>query len=94
MFVYASIELAPPDGGGTPRLAVPVQAVARVEGRDVVFVASGERSFDIRPVVLGPASGDWIEVHSGLTEGEPIAVSGVFTLKSEVLKGGLQEHDH
>jgi cobalt-zinc-cadmium efflux system membrane fusion protein len=65
-----------------------------VEGQDVVFVEAGERAFEVRPIELGMTAGDWVEVRSGLSAGETIAVSGVFTLKSEVLKGGLEEHDH
>jgi len=94
MFVYASIEGQRAEGGATVSLAVPTTAVASVEGRDVVFVESAERTLEVRPVALGETSGDWIEIRSGLTEGESIAVSGVFALKSEVLKGGLEEHHH
>ena len=94
MFVYASIEGQDSDGVVPIVLAVPVASVTSVEGRDVVFVESGERTFELRPVEVGESSGGWIEVRSGLAEGESIAVSGVFTLKSEVLKGGLEEHHH
>jgi cobalt-zinc-cadmium efflux system membrane fusion protein len=94
MFVYASIEGRSGAGVAPPRLAVPTKAVASVEGRDIVFVQSAERSFEVRTVELGETSGDWVEIVSGLSEKEPIAVTGVFTLKSEVLKGGLEEHHH
>jgi cobalt-zinc-cadmium efflux system membrane fusion protein len=94
MFVYASIEGRTEDGDVPRRLAVPVNAVASVERRDVVFVQTAERTFELRPVELGETSGDWVEIRSGLSAGESIAVAGVFTLKSEVLKGGLEEHHH
>jgi cobalt-zinc-cadmium efflux system membrane fusion protein len=94
MFVYASIEEADEDGGETPRLAIPPSAVAKVDGRDVVFVQTAERTFEPRPVALGQATLDWVAVRSGLAEGETIAMEGVFILKSELLKGGLEEHDH
>ena len=94
MFVYASIEGRARGGLAPSSLAVPTAAAASVKGQDVVFVQSAERTFELRPVVLGEASGDWVEIRSGLTEGESIAVSGVFTLKSEALKGGLEEHHH
>jgi len=94
MFVYASIEGQSPEGGETAHLAVPTTAAANVNGEDVVFVQTDERTFELRPVVLGTASGEWIEVRSGLVAGESIAVVGVFTLKSELLKGGLAEHHH
>lgn len=94
MFVYASIEGKGSDETAEPRLAVPKDAVAAVEDRDVVFVQVEERTFEMRPVVLGAASGERVEILSGLAEGEIIAVSGVFTLKSEAQKGGLEEHHH
>ena len=45
-------------------------------------------------MVIGGRSQDWVEIRSGLTAGEMIAVEGAFTLKSEILKGGLEGHDH
>jgi cobalt-zinc-cadmium efflux system membrane fusion protein len=94
MFVYASIETRGRDTDDTQRLAVPVAAVANVDGRDIVFVQAADRTFELRPVVLGDVSQDWMEIRSGLTEGEKIAVEGVFILKSEMLKGGLEGHGH
>ena len=94
MFVYASIEVLSDDGAAALRLAVPTTAVASVEGRDIVFVQAARHAFEMRPVVLGDSDGDWVEIRSGLTEGESIVVSGVFTLKSEALKGGLEGHHH
>jgi len=94
MFVYATIEAEPEDPASSPRLAVPAQAVTDLEGSSVVFVLVQERSFEIRPVVLGQTVGEWVEIRMGLEEGEPIAVSGVFTLKSEVEKGDLEGHEH
>ena len=94
MFVYASIAADTGEQAGMAQLAVPVAAVAKVEGRDVVFVQTGEHEFELRPVVVGESDGEWFAVQSGLMEGESIAVAGVFVLKSEVLKGGLEEHQH
>jgi cobalt-zinc-cadmium efflux system membrane fusion protein len=94
MFVYASIETASGAGTPPPVVAIPRPAVTRVGDQDVVFVQESDRTFVLRQVGLGTASQDWVEIYSGLTEGEVIAVEGVFTLKSEVLKGGLEGHDH
>jgi hypothetical protein len=35
-----------------------------------------------------------VGIRTGLSEGELVAVEGTFTLKSEILKEGLAEHDH
>jgi cobalt-zinc-cadmium efflux system membrane fusion protein len=94
MFVYATIEVQTEDGASAPRLAVPVAAVAEMDGSAVVFVQVEERSFEIRSIDTGESAGEWVEVRSGLTEGESIAVAGIFTLKSEVQKGGLEGHEH
>lgn len=99
MFVYAHLE-SRSEQRAAPVLAVPEAAVTRIEGQDVVFVVSGERSFEVRMVEVKPPHGSfgdyggWVEVVSGLTEGERLATRGVFTLKSEALKGGLAEHHH
>jgi cobalt-zinc-cadmium efflux system membrane fusion protein len=94
MFVYADIEAGHGHDSTDPHLAAPREAITSIDGRDVVFVETTERSFEIRPVVLGENDSDWVEIHSGLTAGEKIAISGVFTLKSEAQKGGLEEHHH
>jgi cobalt-zinc-cadmium efflux system membrane fusion protein len=94
MFVYASIEAGGAEELATPRLAVPAAAVVNLRGQSVVFVRAHERSFELREVLLGQTSGQAVEIRSGLNEGESIAVSGVFTLKSELLKGGLEGHEH
>lgn len=94
MFVYASIEAGSGSRNEAARLSVPVSAVANVDGRNVVFVQTAERTFEPRSVTLGGASQEWVEIRSGLSAGETIAVEGVFTLKSEILKGGLEEHGH
>ena len=94
MFVYATIEARTHGEPATPQLAVPAAAVVKVQGRNVVFVEAADQSFEVRHVEIGEADDDWVEARSGLKEGELIAVTGVFVLKSELLKGDLAEHDH
>jgi macrolide-specific efflux system membrane fusion protein len=48
-------------------LAVPTKAVKREQGRNVVYVAG-----QARPVRLGWKDGPWVEVASGLAEGEEV----------------------
>jgi len=94
MFVYARIEAEKGEEPGGPVLAVPEKAMTRLEGRHVVFVETADRQFELREVSPGQIGPDWVEIRSGLSEGERIAVAGVFVLKSEVLKGGLEGHQH
>jgi len=94
MFVYATIEAEPARETELMRPTVPVRAIAEIDGASAVFVRVDERTFEIRKIAVGRTVGEWAEVRSGLEEGEPIAVSGVFTLESEIQKGGLEGHEH
>jgi len=64
-------------------VAVPVDAVATLDGRTVVFVP-GRAPDTFRPqgVDVGRRAGRYVEVLAGLAEGAALAVSGAFTLKS------------
>jgi cobalt-zinc-cadmium efflux system membrane fusion protein len=66
-------------------LAVPDSAIVRHEGRIFVFVATGPAEFTPRDITVGLSVDPWVEVKSGLVEGDRIAVSGTFVLKSELL---------
>ena len=85
--MYAALTLS----AGEPRdlLAVPSRAVQEVRGRPIVFVRTTEGSFERRDVALGPEDEGWVEVRSGLKEGEAVATTGSFLLKSELLKGTM-----
>lgn len=73
-------------------VAVPDNAVQRIDGRDCVFVEEGD-GFVARGVVLGKTDGQWMEIVSGLNPGEPYAFRGGFVLKSELQKSEAG-HEH
>ena len=73
-------------------IAVPENAIQRIEGRDCVFVQEDD-GFLARPVVLGKTDGQWIEIVSGLKAGEPFVFGGSFILKSELQKSEAG-HEH
>lgn len=79
--LYGSVELT---GRSDERpVTVPVDAVATLDGRTVVFVpGDGGTSFRPEDVQLGRRSGGYLEVLAGVSEGAAIATSGAFTLKS------------
>lgn len=93
--LFGSIELI---GGSADErvLVVPVDAIATLDGQTVVFVPADEPdTFRPQPIVLGRRAGGFFEVRSGLVEGEPLAISGSFTLKSALRSGELSEgHAH
>jgi Cu(I)/Ag(I) efflux system membrane fusion protein/cobalt-zinc-cadmium efflux system membrane fusion protein len=80
MFGNAVIAGAPRPGA----IAIPTDAVIRSGTRTVAVVALGEGHFEPRDIELGLDSGDgWLEVLSGLKEGEDVVVSSQFLIDSE-----------
>lgn len=89
--LFGSIELV---GGSADErvLALPVDAVATVDGQTAVFVPADEAdTFKLAPVLLGRRAGGFFELQKGLEEGATIAVSGAFTLKSALKSSELSE---
>lgn len=60
---------------------VPAAAVTNIEGRDVVFVASG-RGYRPRPVVTGGTADGATVILSGVRPGEQVVSSGTSALKA------------
>ncbi|GAB5550105.1 MAG: hypothetical protein SangKO_098650 [Sandaracinaceae bacterium] len=63
-------------------LSVPLAAVAYDGDRAMVFVQTGPRTFEQRPVELGAPSEETAPVLSGLASGDRVAVTNVFDLKA------------
>ncbi len=67
--------------------SVPDTAVTRIGEHDAVFVRLDPETFAVRPVSLGRRGEAAYEVLEGLKPGEEIATTGVFFLKSALLRG-------
>lgn len=67
-------------------LLIPQTAVIYVDGKPTVFVAETETRARAVPVRLGATDGDRYEVLEGLAQGQLVATSGVFALKSELFR--------
>jgi len=75
-------------------VAVPRTALQMLEGQNIVFVED-EEGFRLRSVTLGRAGRDYIEIVTGLCQGERYVSQGGFTLKAELGKdsfGGGHAH--
>jgi Cu(I)/Ag(I) efflux system membrane fusion protein len=70
---------------GAPRkgLRIPQDALVDTGAEQMVFVALGDGKFQPRLVHVGEASGDSVEVVSGLTEGEEVVTRANFLVDSE-----------
>jgi len=62
-------------------LAVPEGALVMREDQKTVYVVAGENRVMQKVLKLGDAAGGWVEVLSGVTEGERIIVAGQHKLK-------------
>lgn len=78
--MYANVELKVPLG---VRLAVPRDAVLETGERKILFLHHGGGKLEWREVVTGLRAEDWVEVTSGLTEGEHVVASATFLIDSE-----------
>ena len=85
-FVTAAIAI---DERATAVVA-PFSAIQTVEGHKAVFVRTKD-GFEKRDVVLGQRDGQSVEIVTGLTAGETIAVSNTFSLKAELSKPGEED---
>jgi cobalt-zinc-cadmium efflux system membrane fusion protein len=63
-------------------LVVPAGAVQTMDGESVVFVRSGADQFSRRAVTTGAEADGLVEIAGGLAEGDVVATSGAFLLKS------------
>jgi len=67
-------------------MVVPAEAVHKIEGRSIVFLANPDGSFEAKEVVTGEAIDDDIEIKSGIPQERNVVSEGSFVLKSEYLK--------
>jgi cobalt-zinc-cadmium efflux system membrane fusion protein len=72
-------------------VVVPLSAVQKIEGRDVVFVEQGG-GFEMAPVTLGRRDRAAVEVTSGLAAGTSYVAEGAFQLKATVVTSALDAH--
>jgi len=90
-FVEAEISM----GEGPKVLAIPTEAITLVKGKTTVFKLEEGHEFHPQAIEAGSSTGGWTEVLSGLSEGDELAVAGVFYVKSLLLKSSLGEgHGH
>lgn len=88
MFANVQINAATDSG---PVLAVPNSAVLDSGTRQIVLVAVGEGKFQPRTVRLGAHGDDWVQVLSGVKEGERVVVGANFLIDAESnLRAALQ----
>ncbi|HAH07428.1 MAG TPA: hypothetical protein DCM05_13065 [Elusimicrobia bacterium] len=90
MFLDATVRL----DSGSRGLFIPRAAVQTGPEGPLVFLRTGPDAFQPAPVTLGREQGDWVQILAGLKPGDAVVVEKAFLVKSEMLKGQLDEHGH
>lgn len=91
LFGTARVSLA--HGSEEEHVVVPLGAVTDIGDRKVVFVRQTDGDFEVHDVRLGASASGFVAILSGLAAGEQVAISGVHTLKSVVLKATMNEEE-
>jgi Cu(I)/Ag(I) efflux system membrane fusion protein len=79
--MYASVRIfgGPKDG----IIVIPLEGLIRTGRDERVIIDLGDGRFEARGVTAGIESGDYVEIISGIDEGEAVVVSGQFLIDSE-----------
>ena len=75
---------------GNGGMVVPEDAVQNIQGRDVLFVRTGD-GFRPTPVRVGARSGGMAQIVDGVRVGEQVATRNAFLIKADMIKAGKEE---
>lgn len=91
MFARAAITSS---GSEEKVLVVPQDAIQHMEEQPVAFVEERPGTYEKRTVALGSEDSPYVEILTGLKEGERVVTNGSFYLKSVLLGEKLGGHSH
>lgn len=75
----------------TEAVVVPAAAVQQIDEDTVVFVQTGDDTFEKRVIQTGPSAAGWVSVVAGLATGERVVTEGAFMLKSKLKAASIGE---
>lgn len=75
-------------------IAVPSDSIVEEDGIPVVFVQVSGETYQKRDVALGVRDGNWIEIKSGVAEGERVATEGAYAILLSTKSGTIPAHGH
>jgi RND family efflux transporter MFP subunit len=79
--MFAAVEIRTA-GGRREVLAAPASAIYEVNGAKAVFVRTGPHVFSMRPVAVGAAGHEEVEILSGVRSGDQVVSHGGLLLKA------------
>jgi RND family efflux transporter MFP subunit len=75
-------------------LVIPTSALMEELGNFFVFVQTGGETFEKREIKLGGNDGKYVQVLSGLKQGERVVTKGAYAIKLASASGAIPEHGH
>ena len=90
MFAHAHIWTGP----ATAAIAAPVSALIDEAGQDVIYVMTGGESFERRIVRLGIRDGDYVQVDSGIEDGDRLVTRGAYLVRLAAASPAEAGHGH
>ena len=75
-------------------LVVPDSAIVEEDGHFVVFVQVSGETFEKRELSLGVRAENWLEVVSGLSEGERVVTKGAYAIRLASVSSVIPAHGH
>jgi membrane fusion protein, heavy metal efflux system len=85
--MLATAEL--PLGVKTAKLLISQDAIQQVNGQDIVFLQVASDRFAVRPVRIGDAIQNKLQILEGVQAGDRVVTRGSFILKSQLLKSSI-----
>jgi cobalt-zinc-cadmium efflux system membrane fusion protein len=92
--VGTSVVLAVRFGAREPLLAVPRSAAVEINTRPYVFVQKDGEHFERRAVTLGRVDGPYVQILSGVAQGERVVTRGAYDIHLASLLGTIESHRH
>jgi cobalt-zinc-cadmium efflux system membrane fusion protein len=75
-------------------VAIPDSAIVEEGGQPVAFVQVSGETFQKRELTLGIRDGNWVQVVSGVAEGERVVTKGAYAIRLSSISGVIPAHGH
>ena len=75
-------------------LAIPSSAIVEEDGRPIAFVQVGGETFQKRDLTIGIRDGEWVQVLSGVAEGERVVTKGAYAVRLASVSSAIPAHGH
>lgn len=75
-------------------LAIPNEAIVEEGGRPIAFVQVGGETFQKRDLTLGIQDGNWVQILSGIREGERVVTQGAYAVRLASVSSAIPSRGH